>query len=144
MAGAEDILNVMTHGKILVVDDDPGFLTALSKTLMNYGHAVTSAADATEAVEALRKRKDDFDLMITDLSMPMINGLEVLKAVKRAFPRLEVIVITAYGDQVTQTNALREGAYAFVQKPMDVKEFLAVVARAIEAEQLQTLPKREL
>jgi DNA-binding NtrC family response regulator len=134
----------MTNGDILLLDDDPGFLTALTKMLVKHGYAVTSAADAANAVEEIQNRHQEFDLVITDLSMPMISGMAVLKAVKTAFPHMAVIVITAFGDQVTQTNALREGAYAFVNKPLDLEEFLGVVKRAIGAKQHQTPPKMQL
>jgi DNA-binding NtrC family response regulator len=132
----------MTHGHILLVDDDPGFLTALTKTLAKQNYEVTGAASAANALEKIQNRKHEFDLVITDLSMPLIGGLAVLSAVKTAFPSVPVIVITAFGDQLTQANALRNGACAFVQKPLDPEEFLAVVARAMKAETQPAKPKQ--
>ena len=134
----------MTRGNILLVDDDAGFLTALTKTLAKHGYQVTGAASAAEAVEMIQSRKQTFDLVVTDLSMPSISGMAVLNAVKTAFPRLEVIVITAFGDQLTQANALRDGAFAFVQKPIDPEEFLGMVERAMVAGRDQSLPQRLL
>lgn len=124
----------MTHGNILLVDDDPGFRTALTKTLTKHGYAVTTAADAVGAVEEMKDWKQQFDLVITDVSMPMISGLSLLSALKTTFPDLKVIVITAFGDQITQNNALRDGAFAFINKPFDSKEFLGVVERALQVE----------
>jgi DNA-binding NtrC family response regulator len=132
----------MTGGNILLVDDDPGFLMALTKTLAKHGYQVTGAASAAEAVEIIQNRKHTFDLVITDLSMPRISGMAVLNAAKTAFPRLEVIVITAFGDQLTQANALRDGAFAFVQKPLDPEEFIGMVERALVASRHQSLPNR--
>lgn len=121
----------MTCGKILLVDDDLGFLTALAKLLAKHGHDVTSAASAADALVQVKKRK--YDLVITDLSLPLISGMTVLTAVKTAFPDMEVIVITAFYDQITRTNARCEGAYAFVEKPLNAVEFLGLVERALEA-----------
>ena len=124
---------MMTGGKILLVDDDPGFLTALAKLLAKNGYDVTSTISAADALAQIKGQKKEFDLVITDLSMPLINGMTVLTAVKTAFPDMEVIVITAFYDQLTRTNARREGAYAFIDKPLNGAEFLGVVGRALEA-----------
>jgi DNA-binding NtrC family response regulator len=125
--------SVMTHGNILLVDDDPGFLTALTKTLSKRGYAVTTAADAACAVKAITNGENQFDLVITDLSMPKINGLTVLIAIKTAFPRIQVIVITAFGNDEIQEKAMREGAFAFVHKPLNSNDFLGLVGNAIKA-----------
>ena len=124
----------MTRGNILLVDDDPGFLTALTKTLTKQGYAVTTAAEAVGAVEEMTSRKQKFDIVITDLSMPKISGLTVLSAVKGAFPSVEVIVITAFGDQETEEKAMRQGAFAFVHKPLNPEEFPSLVDSAIKRE----------
>ena len=124
----------MTCGNILLVDDDPGFLTALTKTLAKHGYMVTSAPNVADAIVEIQNRKQDFNLVITDLSMPMISGLAILSAIKTAFPRVQVIVITAFGDDATQTKAIQQGAFAFINKPLDAEEFLAVVERAVAAE----------
>jgi DNA-binding NtrC family response regulator len=117
----------------MLVDDDPGFLTALTKTLAKHGYAVTTAADAAGAVEEMIGRKLMFDLVITDLSMPKINGLTVLSAVKTAFPSVDVIVITAFSDEETQEKAMRQGALAFVHKPLNSEKFLNLIDGAIKA-----------
>lgn len=116
-----------------MVDDDPGFLTALTKTLTKRGYAVTGAPDAASAVEQMTDRKQTFDLVITDLSMPMIGGLTVLNAITAAVPSMAVIVITAFGDEGTEEKAMRQGAFAFVRKPLNLETFLCLIDRAIEA-----------
>jgi two-component system, NtrC family, response regulator HydG len=134
MTGAKRSHKLMTRGNILLVDDDPGFLTALTKTLVKQGYAVTSAANAADVAEAMRKRKEEFDLVITDLSMPMIDGLAVLAAIKTAFSSVPVIVITAFGDETTQAKAKQQGAFAFVHKPLDHEKFLSLVERVATGE----------
>jgi DNA-binding NtrC family response regulator len=134
ISGAKESQILMTRGNILLVDDDPGFLTALTKTLTKHGYAVTTAAEAAGAVEATADRKQKFDIVITDLSMPKISGLTVLRAVKGAFPGVEVIVITAFGDQETEEKAMRQGAFAFVQKPLDPEKFLSLITSAMKTE----------
>ena len=130
----------MTCGNILLVDDDPGFLTALTKTLVKHDYTVTDANSAAAALAAIQNQKQAFDVVITDLSMPMISGMAVLNAVKAAFPAVQVIVITAFGDQLTKTNALRDGAFAFIHKPLDSVGFLGLVERAVTAGQQQNRP----
>ena len=124
----------MTRGNILLVDDDPGFLTALAKTLTKRRYTVTTASYAAGAMEEMVGRQQKFDVVITDLSMPMISGLTVLNAVKVAFPSVRVIVITAFGDEETQEKAMRQGAFAFVRKPLNSKDFLDLIDKAIKAE----------
>jgi DNA-binding NtrC family response regulator len=124
----------MTRGNILLVDDDPGFLTALAKTLAKRRYTVTTAACGAGAVEEMTGRKEKFDVVITDLLMPIISGLTVMKAAKVAFPRVPVILITAFGDEENQRNALRQGAFAFVRKPLNSGDFISLIDSAIKAE----------
>jgi DNA-binding NtrC family response regulator len=93
---------------------------------------VTSAADAAGAVEELRNAPQPFDLVITDLFMPKISGITVLSAIKTAFADMEVIVITAFGDEATQSKAMQQGAFAFIHKPLDLEEFFSLVERALK------------
>ena len=122
----------MIRGDILLVDDDPGFLAALAKTMTKHGQVVTTAADVADALEAIKSRRQQFDLVITDLSMPKISGISLLTALRSTFPEVKVIVITAFGDQTAQTEALREGAFAFLEKPLDLEAFLGVIQRALK------------
>jgi len=123
----------MKRGNILLVDDDPGFLMALTKMLLKQGYEVTGTANPAAALEAIQGQNQGVDLVVTDLSMPETSGRTLLNAIKTAFPRTEVIVITAFGDELAKSNAIRDGAYAFVDKPLDPPEFLGLVERAIGA-----------
>lgn len=128
----------MASDKILLVDDDPGFLTALTKMLTKQRYIVTSVSDASSAVDEMKSPDQKFDLVITDLSMPMISGLSLLNALKSALPDVKVIVVTAVGDPITRANALRDGAVGFFNKPLDREEFLGVVERVLNGDRRRT------
>jgi len=134
---APSLLNlaaVSNNGKtasILLVDDDPEFLKALTKVLEKEHFEVAAQADAGSAIRFINETKKKFDLVITDVSMPGMKGTTFLAAVKTAFPRLPVIVITAFGDWGQYMEALREGAYEYLSKPLDKSDLLDAVHRAL-------------
>src|SRR5256885_10373086 len=105
------------HDKsVLVVDDDPGMLRAMSKVLAGEGMQVTGVSDSVAVVKKLADSEKRFDLVITDLRMPTFSGPGVL-AVATAQPELPVIIITAFGGPDDQAQALRLLAFAFLEKP---------------------------
>lgn len=116
---------------ILLVDDDVEVLKALTKVLEKDGHRVVPKADAASAIRHVNETKQPFDLIITDVSMPGMTGTEFLAAVKNAFPKLPVIIITAFGDWGQYMDAVRSGAYAYLSKPVEKTELLTVVRRAL-------------
>jgi two-component system response regulator FlrC len=121
--------------RILVVDDEEGIRTFLSETLELEGHAVTQAGDGREALERLGR--ESFDLMITDLSMPRMDGMELVRRVRDQQPDTEIIVLTAHGTVATAVEAMRLGAFDFLQKPLDSPEQLSfLAARAVERREL--------
>ena len=125
---------VSENGKvksILLVDDDPEFLKALTKVLEKERYEVAAQADAGSAIRFINETKKRFDLVITDVSMPGMKGTTFLAAVKTAFPRLPVIVITAFGDWGQYMEALREGAHEYLSKPVDKADLLDAVHRAL-------------
>jgi DNA-binding NtrC family response regulator len=115
----------------LLVDDDPELLKALTKVLEKEHYDVAAHADAGSAIRFINETKKRFDLVITDVSMPGMKGTTFLAAVKTAFPRLPVIVITAFGDWGQYMDALREGAYEYLSKPLDKANLLDAVRRAL-------------
>ena len=125
---------VTDNGKvnsILLVDDDPELLKALTKVLEKEHYEVAAQADAGSAIRYINETKKRFDLVITDVSMPGMKGTTFLAAVKTAFPRLPVIVITAFGDWGQYMEALREGAYEYLSKPLEKADLLDAVRRAL-------------
>lgn len=131
--------------KILIVDDEPSLREVLSIMLKRAGYAVTSASDGEEAIEHLHK--DIFDLVITDLRMPKVDGMEVLKAVKSASPETVVLVITAFATADSAVEAMKHGAYDYLTKPFQVDEVQLIIRNALEKRRLTTeniLLKREM
>ena len=113
------------------MDDDIELLKALTKVLEKEHYEVAAKADARSAIQFINETKKNFDLVITDVSMPGMRGTAFLAAVKTAFPRLPVIVITAFGDWGQYMEALREGAYEYLNKPLDKADLLDAVHRAL-------------
>jgi DNA-binding NtrC family response regulator len=123
---------------ILIVDDDAAMLRALTKVLTAEGAMVANASWAGEVMERLAEHQGHFDLIITDLRMPILNGKSVLGAVKSALPEVPVIVMTAYGSPEVKEECLDKGAAAFLEKPLDTPQLLAAIERAFSSRQ----PKR--
>ncbi len=123
------------RGWILVVDDDASVRKFLVDSLTEAGHTVTAAEDGARAIEIVRAHP--CDLVLTDMNMPGVSGLEVLRAVKHHSPATEVIVVTAYATLDTAITALRHGAYDLITKPLADLDFLyRVVERALERRRL--------
>src|SRR4030042_2841399 len=114
---------------ILVVDDDQGMREFMEIMLTKEGYNVTCAEDATKALNICRKK--DFDLVITDLRMPKIDGIEFLKIIKDQKPETIVILITAYASGETAVNAMKEGAYDYVEKGGSIEELKKIVQVAL-------------
>jgi len=124
----------MAQGRILVVDDDPLMLDFLKEALLRQGYKVDTAEDGEEA---LRKVEEEgYDLVITDVRMPGVDGMTVLESVKRDFADTEVVVITAYGTIRNAVEAMKMGAYDYLTKPFSVEEVEVVVQRALERKRL--------
>lgn len=117
---------------ILLVDDDVELLKALTKVLEKEGFEVLAHPDARSAMNYINDSKKEFDLVITDVSMPGVRGTTFLAAVKTAFPNVPVIIITAFGDWGQYMEAIRNGAYEYLNKPLDKTELLATVQRALK------------
>lgn len=131
--------------KILVVDDERSMRDFLSIMLKKAGYDVTTAVDGEEAVKILHK--DIFDLVITDLKMPKVDGLQVLKTVKELSPDTVVIVITAFASTETTVEAMKEGAYDYITKPFQNDEMKIRIKKALEKRRLSAeniLLKKEL
>lgn len=115
--------------RILVLDDDQGMREFMEIMLTKEGYDVTSADEPSKAINLCRKI--DFDLVITDLRMPKIDGIEFLKTIKDQKPETIVILITAYASGETAVNAMKEGAYDYVEKGGNIEELKKVVRAAL-------------
>jgi DNA-binding NtrC family response regulator len=124
----------MSKAKILVVDDEPSARTALAELLRQEGYEIETAGDGFKALG----RMDEFepDLVLTDLNMPGIDGVELLRKVKAANAELPVVLMTAFGGVETAVSAMREGAQDYLTKPLNTDELLIVLERTIERSKL--------
>jgi two-component system response regulator PilR (NtrC family) len=115
--------------KILVVDDDQGMREFLEIMLAREGYRVTCAANVEKALG--RCRKEQFDLVITDLKMPGADGIEFIKKLKDLAPETMAILITAYASGETAVTAMKEGAYDYIEKGFDVEEIKVTIRNAL-------------
>jgi two-component system response regulator HydG len=120
---------------ILIVDDDAQMRKSLANLLRRESYAITEAESGERAVECLKS--DIFDLIITDLHMEPMSGLDLLRVVKQAHADIEVIVITAFGTIETAVDAMKLNAFDFVSKPFQVDEILLRVRNALEKSRLK-------
>ena len=123
-----------TPHRVLVVDDDEANRVTLERILSREGLAVVHAASGRQGLEHLRETP--VDLILTDLKMPGMSGIDLLKAIKHLEPDLEVVVMTAYGTVETAVEAMKEGAYDFVSKPLRRIELVNTVRKALEKRSL--------
>lgn len=120
---------------ILVVDDEPLVRRSLSEFLTLQGYAVTAASSAKEALGLLENY--NADIVIADIKMPEMDGVELLKKIKIAHPETPVILITSYGSIENAVEAIKEGAYDYITKPIVDSEIKIVIERLIKQRQLQ-------
>jgi DNA-binding NtrC family response regulator len=120
---------------ILVVEDDRVQRDILADILTTSGYGVKAVGSGAAAIEALRD--DGFDLVLTDMRMPEMDGLELLREVKRLRPETEVVVMTAYATVETAVTAMKEGAIDYLGKPFDKDQLLMVVGRTVERTDLR-------
>ncbi len=118
--------------RVLLVDDDPGVRYTLREILASEGLAVDEAANGAEALAKL----DGHPLVVTDLRMPVMDGMELLRRLAARSPAPRVVVITAHGSERQAVEAMKAGAWDYFRKPFETEELLAVVRRAVEAARL--------
>ncbi len=119
----------MGRAPILIVDDESEMRSALSHALTRSGFTVESAAGGTDAL--VKIKKDPISLVITDIKMPDVSGMEVLGAVKKTSPQIPVIVITAYGSIHNAVEAMQAGAADYLLKPFSFETLEATVNKVL-------------
>src|ERR671939_1982095 len=115
---------------LLIVDDEPGMRQLLSHVFGRAGHAVRAAENGSKALELLRK--EPADLVVSDVKMPDMNGIELLRRLREFLPDAAVVMMTAFATVETAREAFKLGADDFIQKPFDVDELKLIVAKALE------------
>jgi DNA-binding response OmpR family regulator len=120
------------EGRLLLVDDEVGYLEVLSKRLTHRGFDVTTASSGEEAIRALRKW--EFDLAVVDLKMEDMDGIEVLKVLKKMDPALQVIILTGHGSERAARDGLAHGAFDYLIKPIGLDPLIARIRAALSSE----------
>ena len=116
--------------RVLIADDDDGIRFVLEDLLTRLGHAFVSVSDGFDALQTLQE--EHFDLALLDIRMDGMDGLEVLRSIRKTKPELVVVVITAHGTPDQAMEAIREGAYDYFTKPFELSELRITIQRALE------------
>ena len=116
-------------GHILLVDDDAQIRTSLSEALEDFGFLVDLAESAEEALSKIASSKPD--IVLSDIRMPGMDGIELLKLLRERTPDVDVVLMTAFDDMPTVVSAMREGAFDFLVKPVNLDELEEVLKRAL-------------
>ncbi len=116
--------------RILIAEDDKTMRSLLTKVFAQENYEVCVASDGPTAIDLARR--EAFDVILTDLKIPLRDGLEVLRAVKKSRPTTEVIVMTAFGSVETAVTAMKQGAYDYLSKPFPIEEVLLLTQKALE------------
>ncbi len=123
--------------RILVVDDNKELREILEEYLKEEGHDVNGSANGRDALES--HRKDPFDLIVTDLNMPEISGMELIRTIRKENPDTEFVIITGYASMDSAVEAVRMGAFDYIVKPFRMEELQVVVKNAREKIALKKL-----
>src|SRR5437867_4764842 len=124
--------------KILLVEDDPGIVMTLRRVLVDEGHEVLVEKRGDTGLA--RARDDSLDVVITDMKLPGLNGLELVRQLHTAQPRLPIILMTAHGTTETAIEATKSGAYDYLLKPCDIPEFIDLVEKALASRRMMNEP----
>jgi len=118
--------------KILIIEDEAAIRRVLTKILTEESdtYLVSEASDGLEGVELLKK--EDFDLVICDIKMPKMDGVEVLEATKKIKPEIPIIMISGHGELETAVQTMRLGAFDYISKPPDLNRLLNTVRNALD------------
>lgn len=124
----------MGKGRILVIDDEDIVRTSCSRALVPEGYEVKAAKNGLEGLKMIGDEK--FDLVLTDLKMPDMDGIEVLKRIKEGWPEIEVIIITGYQTVDTAVKSIKLGAFDYIEKPFTPDALVAAVVKALNRKRI--------
>jgi DNA-binding NtrC family response regulator len=119
----------MCYSKLLLVDDEQAFLSVMQKRLSRRGIDVTAVNSGEEALTTIAETRD-FDMVILDVQMPGLDGIEVLKEIMKVSPQIQIIVLTAHPSFEAAVEATNLGAFAYLTKPCDFEELVTKVLQA--------------
>ena len=126
-----DLGSLVKGMAILVVDDEQDVCSGIVEFLVEQGHKAVAAVGGDEAISEMAVKT--FDLVVTDIRMPGTDGMHVLRVVKERWPDTGVVLMTAYGSKETAIEALRLGAYDYIEKPFDVADLMNVISNCLES-----------
>ena len=124
--------------RILLIEDDSGITDTLQRVLAAEGHEIAIEKRGDEGLA--RAVKDPFNLVITDLKLPGLNGLELVRQLHAAKPRLPIILVTAFGTTETAIEAMKVGAYDYLLKPFDIPQLIELVCKAADSNRRMSEP----
>jgi len=117
---------------VLVIDDDPSILDNLEFNLKLYGYSVLKATNGSEGVDVFKRHRQEIDAIVTDMKMPGLSGLDVIKNILTIDPDVGIIVFTGHGDTENAVAAMREGAVNYIQKPFRMEDLILSIENAME------------
>jgi DNA-binding NtrC family response regulator len=127
----------MKEFKVLMVDDEEDFVTTLSERMKMRD---VDSDVALDGEQALQRVEDDIpDVMVLDLKMPGIDGLEVLRRVRKAYPQIPVVILTGHGSEKDEAEARRLGAFDYLQKPVDIEKLIRILRKAYKSKVENTM-----
>jgi two-component system response regulator HydG len=135
-APAADVTSITPADiRVLIVDNEVAHAETVAESLERVGYACVIATSGTEGARLVDR--EQFDIVITDLMMNDVNGIEILKRARQALPECEVILVTGHGSIPSAVEAMQEGAFNYLQKPLDLRQLRVVVGRASESVRLR-------
>ncbi|MFH0926183.1 MAG: response regulator [bacterium] len=121
----------MEAKKILIVDDEENAREGLAKILKKTGYITATAENGEEALSILENSR--YDLVITDIKMPRMDGMQLLKKMRKIAPDIGVIMVTAYGEVESYLEAMSQGAFEYLNKPMKIDELKKVINKVLQS-----------
>lgn len=119
--------------RILIADDEDSMRTLVARAIAMDGHDIVTAQDGAEALEILNSDPDEFDLLLTDIKMPVMDGIALALAAARYFPKLTILLMTGFADQRERASGLDAIVHGVVTKPFSVADIRKAVADALSA-----------
>ncbi len=132
----------MTDCRVLLVDDETDFLETLVKRLQKRNTAVAGAQSGTEALDLLER--EDFDVVVLDVRMPGMDGIETLRRIRKRFPLVEVVLLTGHANMEVAVEGMELGAFDYLMKPVDLDELLYKVQDAHKKKAIQEEKIRQI